>query len=119
MNLSDLRPCDKCGGKLYPNFYVIRASLAIFKPSATNQALGMLQFMGGNLGLAEMFTAEEPVTVAMDQKKGDGYMMNEIFLCQNCLIHPINLAEIIERRQEKLDSQGGFPGGEDKSEAGQ
>jgi len=109
MRLSDLRPCDKCGGKIAPSFYVLRFSIALFNRNATNQVLGMAQVMVGNLGLAEMFSpdSDDAVTVAMDSKQHK-ILMDEVFLCQSCYMRPINLAELAEKvntRKEEQDEE--------------
>src|SRR3990172_1147169 len=41
MKLSQIRPCDNCGRKIAPSFYVARFSIALFNPRATNEVLGM------------------------------------------------------------------------------
>jgi len=99
MKLSQLRPCDVCGGKIAPSFYVVRTSIALFKPQATQQTLGLAQYFGGNLGLAEIFSPDEDaVVVAMDNEEHKE-LMSEFFICQNCyLTKPIDLALLAERK---------------------
>jgi len=83
-------------------FYVVRFSIAIFKPLDTNQVLGMAQYLSGALALAESLSPDsQVVTVAMDDKEYQG-MTNEVFLCQECYMKPITLAELAESRAEKL-----------------
>lgn len=95
MKLSELRPCDKCGGKIAPVFYVVRVSLAVVTPAA-NTTLGLNQMFHGNLALAEVFTSEpHPVKVAGDE---DLNLMTELFICQNCYVGEVNLAMLAEVR---------------------
>lgn len=102
MKLSELRPCDKCGGKIAPVFYVVRVSLAIVTPAA-NTTLGLNQMFRGNLALAEVFTSEpHPVKVAGDE---DPNLMTELFLCQNCYVGEVNLAMLAEKVEGENDAE--------------
>lgn len=97
MKLSDLRPCDNCGGKVYPQFYVLRMSLAIIKGQAVNEFLGMRQFFGGKSDeLAMMFSpsAGNAVIVAGDEEPA---LMDEFFICYDCLKGPLDLARLGEK----------------------
>lgn len=96
MKLSDLRPCDNCGGPLKLGiFYVVRASLAIVRPQAANQVLGLAQVFQGSLGLAEVMAPEA------DCVKIAGYdepcLWNEIIVCQDCFMSDLNVAAISEK----------------------
>jgi hypothetical protein len=103
MKLSELRPCDQCGGKLAPSFYVLRLSIALISPTATNQVLGLAQYFQGNLGLAEVFAPNDnAVAVAMDEKEHTG-LMQEFFVCTTCYMAPICLAELVEKRNPPVD----------------
>lgn len=104
MKLSEIRPCDNCGGPITPHFYVVRMSIALFNPKATNQVLGMAQYFGGHLALAELFSPhEDVVTVAMDEKEHK-VLQTELFLCQDCYLRPVNLAELAEKRGEQIEA---------------
>lgn len=99
MKLSEIRPCDNCGGKIAPNFYVIRSSLAIFNPHETNQVLGMSQYFGGALGLAEVMSPQaEVVKIAGDEQEG---LWEEIFVCMDCFCKGFNIAHTIEKANNK------------------
>jgi len=104
MKLSELRPCDVCGGKLAPNFYVLRMSIALISSTPTNQVLGLAQYFRGNLGLAEVFAPEsdQAVVVAMDEKEHKG-LMQEFFVCAACYLNLICLAELVEKRYPFMD----------------
>lgn len=102
MKLSELRPCDNCGGAFKGGmFQVVRMSLAFVKPTAANQVLGLNQFLGGALGLAEAMAPEpDAVVVGMDQDKR---VMTEVFLCQDCFIEPLNYAILAEKVNARLN----------------
>lgn len=96
MKLTNLRPCDNCGGEISPHFYIVRTSLAFISQKATNQVLGLNQMFGGDaLGLAEVMAPDaEAVKIAGDE---DSKLMNEIFLCQICYMDDVNLALLVEK----------------------
>lgn len=95
MKLSDLRPCDNCGGKIAPAFYVVRISPAFIVPAA-RQTLGLMEMFHGNLRLAELFTPEpDAVRVAGDEEKT---LMTELLLCENCyLMGKVDLVVLSEK----------------------
>src|SRR5580698_11127776 len=94
MKLSELRPCAVCRGPLVPIWQVVRISMAALDRSKTQRVLGMTQFFGGNLALAEVMTSDDCVMVLGDQ---DPAMMTEFNICQTCFLKgPINLAELVE-----------------------
>jgi len=100
MKLSDLRPCDNCGGNISPTFYVVRTTLAIITPAA-NQVLGLHQYLGGkSLALAEVMAPEpDCVKVCADE---DPRAQTELFLCTRCFTsHCIDLAVLTEARNAK------------------
>lgn len=106
MKLSQLRPCDVCGGKIAPSLYVLRMSIALFKPQATNEVLGLTQIFQGALGLAEVFAPDDDaVIVAMDDKEYRE-LMHEFFICSDCYMKPIDLPLLVERKAKNasLDS---------------
>ena len=100
MKLSQIRPCDNCGGPIAPIFQVIRTSVALFNPQAANQMLGMTQMFGGTrtgLAIAEVMGPNpEVVKIAMDEKEFAG-LKTEIFLCQKCFIADVNIAMLSEK----------------------
>ncbi len=104
MKLSEVRPCDKCGGKIAPVFYVIRFSQALFTPAA-QRTLGMIQYMGGNLALGEMFAAEadDAVLVMGDKQKE---LMVELIICQPCFLGgSLDLASLWEKRNDQIERE--------------
>ena len=110
MKLSQVRPCDNCGGKIAPTFYVVRYSIALFKKSAVNTTLGMHQMLGGGcwaLAIAETMSPEpDAVRIVMDGGDDDSKQLtHELFICNDCHVQPICLAEIVARIgwKEKVD----------------
>lgn len=101
MKLSDLRPCDNCGGAYKGGmFYVVRMSLAFVKPEAARQVLGLNTYFGGALKLAEAMAPEpDTVVIGMDMEK---QTMTEVFLCQDCFIEPLNYAVLAEKVNARL-----------------
>lgn len=78
MKLSELRPCDACGGELPPVFATIKAARYLVAPQAVNQVMSLRQMFGGNLLLAEAMSPVDSVTDRLDEK--------ELVLCQSCFI---------------------------------
>lgn len=98
MKLSELRPCDNCGQKIAPLFYVARVSQAMVMPAA-NQVLGMTQYFNGNLALAEMFAPEDEVVKVFGEEKKE--LMDELLLCSDCACEKyLNLLVLVEKRNQ-------------------
>ena len=95
MKLSEIRPCDNCGGNLQPIFYLVDTTLAILDHQAINQVIGMTHYMQGHLQLAEMFSPKpDVVTIAGDK---DPNLRTRLFLCQDCyMMQGVNLAKLSE-----------------------
>lgn len=118
MKLTDLRPCDSCGGPLLGKetsicppltahmFHVIRCTRAMLNPQATREVMGLTQFFGGSaVGLAEVFAPNpDAVTVIGDKEPA---LTTELFLCEKCAYSgKTNLPGLIERRNEaKAESE--------------
>lgn len=96
MKLSEIRPCDKCGGPIAPIFQVVRMSIAVFDPAAVNQTLGIHRMFGGKaLRLAEAMSPQpECVTVGSDKEPE---LETLLLLCQSCYCDDINLAVLAEK----------------------
>lgn len=106
MKLSNLRPCDNCGGAFKGGiFNVVRTSLAFVSPKAANQVLGLSQVFGGALALAEVMSPEpNAVKIGMDEDKA---LMTEILLCQECFISELNYAVLAEKVNDLLNKEVG------------
>lgn len=104
MRLSELRPCDKCGGLIAPLFTVVRVSQAMINERAARGVLGLTTMFNGALGLAEAMAPEPEAVMVFGDK--DGRLMTEILLCQECaLMSPVSLGSLVERRgQDELPS---------------
>lgn len=99
MKLSNLRPCDVCNGKIVPQFYVVRMSLAFFKPNATNAVLGLSQ-ISGSIGLAETLAPDTQCVVVAGDEKPE--LMSEFFMCFRCAMSgPIDLMRLLDRASER------------------
>lgn len=98
MKLSELRPCDNCGGKIAPAFFIVRISQALVLPSA-QQSVGLMMMFRGNLKLAEAMSPNpDAVMVFGDQDKS---LMTELIICQGCYpAGKIDLVRLAECRNE-------------------
>ena len=95
MKLSEIRPCDNCGGVIVPIFYVVRTSIAVFNADATNEMLGLARMFRGSLALAEtMGSQPEAVKIGGEENKE---LWVEIYLCQDCYVRNVNLAVLAEK----------------------
>ena len=105
MKLTDMRPCDDCGATYEIGmFYILDSSLAIFKPEAINQVMGMHRyFQGQAIHLAEMFSPDpDIVLIASDD---DPKMNTRIFLCQDCFMGEVRLASLVEKVNEMTNTE--------------
>lgn len=95
MRLSELRPCDYCGGKLTgkdghcPIFHVVDRRLATIDPGQANQILGMTQVFEGALRLAEIMGPSDPVKVS--------YVNETALVCNDCAIVKLPSAPDVEQ----------------------
>lgn len=97
MKLSEIRPCDNCGGAIAPNFYVVDVSLAMLKPQATNQVLGLVQMFGGSLALAEAMSPDAEAALVMGDE--DRTLRTRLVLCTECLAgRPANIGQLVGGR---------------------
>lgn len=105
MKLSQLRPCDACGGKIAPIFYVVRISQAIMNGQAINENLGLAAFFGGGaagFGLAQAMGTDKDVAVVAGDKEPS--LMTELFICQSCMIQghkELDLMMLMEKRNKE------------------
>ena len=94
MKMKDLRPCDKCGGQIVPVFHIVEVTQAIVDGAAVNREHGMVQMMGGSVGLASVLGRNEDVVKMVPHS-------TKLILCQDCgMSGDLNLAELVERRYE-------------------
>lgn len=94
MKMKDLRGCDRCGGSILPVFHIVEVTQAIVNAKAVNRELGMIQMMGGSMGLARVMGVDEDVVTKVPHS-------TTLFLCQDCSLgDEISLSELIEKRNE-------------------
>jgi len=103
MKVTDLRPCDNCGGPIAPSFYIVRMTMAFIKPAAIDEFMGMHKFFGGRASpaLVENFApaAADAVIVAGDKEPS---LMTEAFVCAKCYIdRDLDLPMLQERVQAR------------------
>lgn len=98
--VTDLRPCDNCGGPIHPNFMVVRVSQAVIDANAVNQVLGTAQLMGGSIGFGELFAGEpQAVKVFGDVVPA---LWTELVICQDCFYgNTLELPILVEKAQKK------------------
>jgi hypothetical protein len=105
MKLSELRPCDVCGGGLLQKpggprmatFYVLRISQAMPMPAA-DRVVAMSRLLGDSLQLGEVMAdvdADDAIRVFGDK---DRRLMSELLVCFDCMPTPVLGA--MERRAD-------------------
>lgn len=107
MRLSDLRPCDRCGGPIVRPpanwFWVVRVSGAAVTPKAT-EVLGLAHAAGAPLELAETLgPVRDVVLVAGDE---DPELQIELLLCLACYASEFSLPDLLERHRRATSSPG-------------
>lgn len=82
MKLSEIRPCDNCGGAISPSFYYLKISLSFVSQRATQEVLGMSQFFGGlhTLQLAEVFAPSSEDAIVIGGEKRTRLMESLVYL---------------------------------------
>jgi hypothetical protein len=79
---SRIRPCDACGGRIGPDFYVVRVAQALVDYDTVNRLQGMTTYFQGHQALAEMFMPDQTLEHVVDGEDPEGW--GEVVLCQNC-----------------------------------
>jgi len=78
-------------------WYVVRASMALLRPDAAREVMGLTMMFNGALGLAEIMAPrpEQAIAIGMDEDKR---LMTEMHICFECWTRkPVVLAELVER----------------------
>jgi len=96
LKLSEIRPCDSCGGAIAPIFRVVQIKMGVFNPEQVNAVLGLNTIFGGALGLAGVMAPGDPVHIC---EEPDGLI--ELFLCNTCYCEAVNLAALAEILSDK------------------
>jgi|ERR1700722_10425197 len=104
LKLSDLRPCDLCGGKIIPQFYIFEIKFALFSNRNTNEVLGLTQMFGGT-GSPGAFAIAETMSAGGDRAvivSEDPNLNSKLFVCQQCyLLRSGDILIAIERKNER------------------
>lgn len=113
MKLSELRPCDCCGegllqskdGTHYAMFYLVSVDRALLRPGAVNRVMGMAQYFGGSLALAEVMGPDADEAVAVASKLDPELKADDYMLCQRChTTIPLGvIGEIVDKRQAEAE----------------
>lgn len=105
IKLSELRPCDHCGGPITPIFHVVTAKMAVFNRQNVNSVLGVSQmFSHKSLALAEVLA---PGTDRAVEVMEEPEAIDCLFLCNKCFCDDLNLAVISESVAEKIKKTEG------------
>lgn len=114
MKLSQLRPCDCCGegllqskdGSRYALFYLVTVDRALIRPGAAGRVMGLAQFLGDSLMLAEVMGPDADDAVAIASKVDPELKADEYMLCQRCYTTiPVGIiGEKVDLR--KADAEG-------------
>lgn len=99
--ISELRPCDHCGGNLQKPFRIIEIRLAMLKPDAINEQLGMAQMMG--LGRPENRSAAFAIAEVMGARGDDVVAVmeedEEIWICYDCHLNGFDMHKAAEKAE--------------------
>lgn len=55
--LSDLRPCDRCGGPVNPTFYVVDVATMVVNQTRVREHVGLATLLGGGSRASEIALA--------------------------------------------------------------
>lgn len=104
MKLSELKPCACCRGPLLKpptgNWYVLRQSIALIKPRAAQQVVGLSMMFGGALGLAEAMAPDAEAVAILCDEPGGGKAA-EIHVCFDCYVRRLgDLVGLFEAANE-------------------
>jgi len=105
MKLSELRPCDSCGGPLKGGvFRIVETRFAAVNAREANGTLALTQYFGGGGGA---FALAEVMSPTPDAVKVTPKVLEKFFLCMECWCKPVCLAELAEKRADaERDKEG-------------
>jgi hypothetical protein len=105
LKLSELRPCDACGGQITPFFQHIQIRHAIFNARNVNATIGIMHGWGRTLAdrdaMQALNVAEalSPGADAAVEVLDEPDATTTLFICNECYLNkPLDLAMIAERR---------------------
>lgn len=78
-----IRPCDECGGKIGPDFYVVKVAQGLVDYAAVNRHLGLAQMLQ-SAALAEVLGPDEALERIVAGEDANGWP--ERVLCQRCFV---------------------------------
>ncbi len=103
--LSQLRPCDNCGGPINPILYQVTVQQCGIDNNAVRKGLGLADFFGGGgagLALAGIMGTDDDVVKPIGEPV-------DLVLCTSCVCYggsnQTPLAILIEQRAQQLDKQ--------------
>jgi hypothetical protein len=79
-----IKPCESCGGKLGPIFYVVKVAQAVVNVGAVNRHVGMTQHFQGHAALAAVFSPDE--TLEEIAEGPDANRWPEATICADCFL---------------------------------
>ncbi|PKN85603.1 MAG: hypothetical protein CVU46_10560 [Chloroflexi bacterium HGW-Chloroflexi-8] len=82
MDLTELKPCEICKGKITPVFYVFELDTLLLDQQAANQFLGLNHFFQGHTALADIFTPTREIANSLGKEK--------MLICQKCMMHKLS-----------------------------
>ena len=101
MKLSELRPCDNCGGQISPVFNLVTCDIGAVNPVEARTNLGLTQMFGGALGLAEVMSPTPDCVKLASDKPETAPLRRRLFLCMECWCKPICLGEVLEKVSDR------------------
>lgn len=114
MKVSELRPCDNCGGPIAPAFYRVKVTQALINADAVNEFLGMHLFFGGraSAALVENFAPKSNDAALIFGDK-DPQLETTLLLCQGCAIGAsIDLGLLLSRHEQHGNGSAAAPSSE-------
>ncbi len=96
-----VKPCENCGGKIGPDFYIVKLSQALVDPSAVNRYVGMTQYFQGHTALADVFATDKTLEHVMQGE--DANQWPEMIICLRCFAGNPILAQLLFDRSGEDD----------------
>lgn len=82
MDISEIRPCDNCGGPIRPAFVVLDESQALIHGQNIQEFMGMATYFGGAYKLAEIFTPDTQAAIVAGDEHPE--LRTRAIVCQPC-----------------------------------
>lgn len=99
IKLSELRPCDNCGGRIAPIFHHVQIRHAIINPRNANSVLGMMLMCGWGQSGQSLAVAEAMAPGADNAAEvlSEPDATVTLYLCPKCVSEDVNLAVLMEK----------------------